>query len=973
MLKRILPVLILSAMNLLGYWQQDVTYRMSVHLDENAKKLTASSALTYVNHSPDTLAEIFMHLYPNAFNPGTILAEEASRLGWDRIDSKKPWTGIKIVEIQRVGKSESKLKHSIFDDTLLRITLDQPLLPSDTLRFNLDWTFDIHEHHDRSGWEDDQFDMTQWYPKFVVYDKNGWHADPFGDWGEFYGEFGTFEVTLDVPEDYIVGATGVVTEGDPGWVNVWVDTTLAWEEWNKTNSVTYQSYRNNLKDDARKSVKFLAENVHDFAWVASPDLVYEHGRWQEKDVNVLFNRKEGPEWSRKEAHYGERALAWLSTQFGPYPWPQMTIVKSLGGGGMEYPMLIMDGYDSEGLVVHEIGHDWFYGIFGNDELDEAWLDEGFTTFQTRWYQETRYPNREDREEKDNFTDFEKHNLPWLSRTEADKIDALAYMVTSANEPIAVHSQDFIHQRSYRQNVYTKASLVLQILRDYLGEKRFMAGMHLYYQRFALKHPDASDYIKAMEDGSGEDLDWFFDQWLLNAGTVDYALDKYKTVKTADGKFLTTVHLKRLGDYFMPVPVAVIGPRHEQVFGTLNKFRYQPKGTVKIQSDFKPVNVVIDPKDIFFDANRLNNSAKKKIVGQYRTYGWGNYRPDAYTVEYAPILGFTDASGAKLGVDLHGTNRGLWNEFDAQVWGSAGDQHVDACVHIPFKIKFRGGTQIGVLNASYLEGITQTRLEFTQRWSQRLWYKPIHSVQFATEYYNIAQSNNLLPSTKSYSRLISRYTLALKRSDLFIQTAYSPAALGNWGASFSQVEAGLSWTKSRKKWTLKMRLAGFANDGVVPNEQLPVTSGARPIQQFNDDVNRYMALTSDLSDILKYHNLPGGGNLRGWTKDPKSVPYLWATNFQIERPVERFPFPFDLTAGVFGDIGQYAYRSSSWTTLGDGGVTFLFYHKWERTNWLTASLAPLHARIDLPLMRYESRPDNVKWISGEWTFSFSYVL
>lgn len=973
MLKRIFITLSMACLGLSGYWQQDVAYQMNIHLDENAKVITATSVLTYINNSPDTLPEIFMHLYPNAFNRGTILDQEARRHGWESIEAKNPWTGIKIKNISRPDASVATLKFSIFDDTLLRIVLDRPLHPTDTLHFNLDWSFDIHPHHDRSGWEDNQFDMTQWYPKFVVYDKTGWHNDPFGDWGEFYGEFGTFEVTLDVPEDYIVGATGIVTEGDPGWVNVWVDTTLAWDEWNQANVATYQSYRNNLKADTRKSVKFLAENVHDFAWVASPDLVYEHGRWQQKDVHVLFNRSEGPKWSRKESHYGERALAWLSTQFGPYPWPQMTIVKSLGGGGMEYPMLIMDGYDSEGLVVHEIGHNWFYGIFGNDELDEAWLDEGFTTFQTRWYQETRYPNREDRMGDERFNEFERQALPWLSRTDQDKNDVLHYILSPENEPIAVRSQDFIHERSYRQNVYNKTSLVLQILQNYLGEKRFMAGMHLYYDRFALKHPDANDFIKAMEDGTGEDLDWFFDQWLHNTGHADYALSGYKTKSIAADKYLTTIHLKRKGDYFMPVPVSVIGPRHERVTATLDNFRYQENGAVKIKSEFKPVNVVIDPDDIFYDANRLNNDAKLHLTGRYRIHGWGNYRPDVYTIEYAPIFGFTDASRAKLGVNLHGTYRGFMREFDAQVWGSAGEHPVDARFHIPAKFNFRGGTQTGGIYASYLEGITQARLEFAQRWSHILWRKPIHSLNLALTYIDIAEPNKLLPVTATYSQISTRYSLQLDQSRFYLKTVFGPAALGKRGASFSQFETGVAWTKTWDNLTLKSRLTGFASDGDIPVEQMPVTSGADRIDQFNDDVTRYLALTNDFSEISKYQNLSGGGNFRGWINHPLRVPYLWSANFQLERKVSRIPIPVSLNTGIFGDFGQYADRTSSWTALGDAGICLLMRHQWERTNWLTASLAPIVARIDFPIMRYESHGKNVKWISGEWSFSFEYAL
>ncbi|MCF7796264.1 MAG: M1 family metallopeptidase [Lentisphaeria bacterium] len=961
--------------NLFGYWQQEVAYDMDVHLDTEAKRLTASSTLTYSNHSPDTLSFLLMHLFPNAFNPGSILDEQARETGWGRPDPDKPWTGIRIENaIDLTDAANTQLEHTIFDDTLLRIVLNQPLQPGQRLTFRLDWTSLIHEHFDRSGWEDEQFDMTQWYPKFVVYDKNGWRADPFGDWGEFYGEFGSFRVTLNVPEDYIVGATGEVIDGDPGWVNVWVDTTVNWVEWNQQNAATYHSYRTNLPEKARKSVTFQAEQVHDFAWVASPDLVYEHGEWNGLDVHVLYDRTAGSEWSGKEVKYGERALAWLSTRFGPYPYPQMTIVKSRGGGGMEYPMLIMDGYSSEGLVVHEIGHNWFYGILGNDEMNEAWLDEGFTTFQTRWYQETRYPNREDRFWNNTATDFEYQRLPWLSRLEEDRFLALTYMLSPRNEPILKRSQDFIHDESYRRNVYTKAGLMLSVLKDYLGEARFLQGMRLYYDRFALKHPSTPDFIKAMEDASGEDLDWFFEQWLLTPGYVDYALDGYKVKPLAAGGFETTVRVKRVGPYYMPVDVAVIGKRNQRETGTLDRFRYRSDGVVTIRSPFKPVNVVIDPDDIFMDANRLNNDARSKLDLRYRLHGWANYRPDAYTVEYAPLVGYTDASGTKLGLDFRGNYRGLMRKFDAQLWLSASDEPVDWRLHWPGKFNFSGGELTGLLEASFLEGITQAELSFKQRWSAVLWKEPIHALKLAVNYVYIDRVNTMLPVAGQYTQFLTRYDLTLRNANFYAQTAFGPAALCNRRVSFSQLEFSMTRTKNWSFMTLRSRFTGFATDGDAPVEQLPATSGAARIHQFNSDANRYLGLTSDLSEMAKHYRVPGGGNLRGWSAAPVYAPFMWAFNLQAERRLNHMPLPVDITTAIFADVGQFALQQpGTWNTLGDGGVSLLLRYQWIRTNWLTASLAPVHLRIDVPLGLYDWRDENVNWVPGDWSFSFNYAF
>ncbi len=969
-------ILMLVTAGLFGYWQQDVAYKMTVHLDESARELTAASQLTYVNHSPDTLNYILMHLYPNAFNNGTIadlVARSNGQAGFAKI---KPWTGITVQDaflLDNSGQPGSNLNYHIYDDTILRLELVSGLVPGDTLRYWLDWRYKIPEHYDRSGWEGEQFDMAQWYPKFVVYDERGWHDDPFGDWGEYYGEFGTYDVNFDLPEDYIIGATGVVTDGDPGWVGVWVDTTRAWDDWNAENAEFYADYRKNLPDNARKSVTFHAERVHDFAWLTSPDLVYEHGSWDGIDIHVLYDRKFGARWTKKQVEYGRRGLKWLSTQFGRYQYPQFTITKALLGGGMEYPMLIMDGYDREGLVIHEMGHNWFYGMLGNNELEEAWLDEGFTSFQTRWYLETRYPKREDRMWARRRNDFERNHLPWVSRTEEDRKYVLEYMLSSRNEPIGTFSQYFINDGSYRKNVYTKASLVLLSLKEYLGDERFLKGMRLYFRRWHLKHPNTHRFIKAMEDGAGENLEWFFDQWLRTAGVVDYALDGYKTEAVPGQGYETTVHVKRLGEYFMPVQVAVIGPHSQRASEPLRAFRYRTGGTVTIHSEFKPVNVIIDPDDIFMDVNRLNNMAHHSLAARYRIYDWGNYRPDAYTIEYAPVLGYTDAAGVKLGADFHGTYRGLAKEFNARIWLSSSDQPVDLRLSIPWKMHFPGSVMTGNFSTSWLESVLQSELIFSHRWAHTMWHTPIRTFTWGTAFTDVTRRNALLPMVASYTRLTTSYQIQFERVTITATTRYSPGNLGSWGNDFSQNEASLQWLRPVRKFKLKLKLSGNANFGNIPTELLPGVASANGLALFNSDAGRSMGLTNNLRHIADHYLIPGGGNFRGWSTRELYVPYLVALNTQIERSMSGFGLPVQPTLALFGDYGQYARVPEHWHRIADAGLSLYLRHRWQRTNWLTASLAPFSFRIDWPCMRYDARDKKVQWDLRQWSFSFAHAI
>ena len=430
------------------YWQQKVDYDMRITLHDSIRQIAGSTTIKYTNNSPDSLGQVFMHLYPNAFQIGSVKYREYlanSGRGYrakyfkDKLDGFTSKIDVHefSVALPKEGSSwihkTPILSDYKIDDTILEARLLKKIAPGQTVRIDLDWTHHIGEMVERAGYYKGQYNMAQWYPKVVVYDQDGWHADVFHAEGEFYGEFGVFNVEFDLPKEFIIGATGVVTSGDPGWESVKVDTSIEYNDWVEKFDSTY------VKPDSteRRIVSFFAEDVHDFAWVASRDFLYEGGKHNDIDVHVLYDKGRGSKWTKEVLKRSIRAIAWLEEKFGKYPYPQITTTDRVKNGGMEYPMLVMNGRDSEGLIVHEYGHIYFYGILANNELDESWMDEGFTTTQTTHYLMERYgPHGFDLENSDRYDNYQKKYWPFENDLHSDQWRVIDYMRSGYDENIS---------------------------------------------------------------------------------------------------------------------------------------------------------------------------------------------------------------------------------------------------------------------------------------------------------------------------------------------------------------------------------------------------------------------------------------------------------------------------------------------------------------------------------------------------------
>jgi Peptidase family M1 domain len=587
-----LSVLLLAAAQALPspYWQQQVAYAITAALDEPSGVLTGYVRITYVNRSPDTLRDFYVHQYLNAFRPGSRWAAVDEAEGRERFQHMKdPDYAFERITAAKVMGATARPDYPFApDSTVAHWALPRPLAPGDSLVAEIGWQARPSTLPRRQGRRGRRFDFAQWYPKVVVYDRYGWEAHPLYPAGEFYGEFATYDVLLDLPQDEVVGATGVPVCGDPGWERARA---------NPAQAVDYQrDIYGNVPAECppapvagRKTVRFRAEQVHHFAMSLNPQYVYEQGRYGDAVVHVLYLPEDRATWGNGVAvRNTETALAWLDTLYGKFAWPQLTNVHRIEGGGTEFPMMVMDGNAGLGLILHEVGHNYTMGVLANNEWREGFLDEGFTSFQTGWY-------------------FERHGGgPAYDNIEPD---VLLLDVDRWSEPVSMVSERYRDFPTYNAMIYTKAQLFYEELRYVVGDETMHRILRSYYDRWKLKHVDEEKFRAVCEEVSGQDLGWLFAQWLHGTVLIDYRLDAVQRSRLPDGRWRTTVTIRRLGDGWMPVEIGDRDTIYARATGQAEVER------VEFTSARKPGRLRLDPRFRAHDWNALNNTERRGVWGR----------------------------------------------------------------------------------------------------------------------------------------------------------------------------------------------------------------------------------------------------------------------------------------------------------------------------------------------------------------------
>lgn len=524
-----------------NYWQQHVDYKMDVSIDVKTYQYKGKQELIYTNNSPDTLRRVFYHLYNNAFQPGSEMDKRLQSIkDPDGRMVTKTKVGDKEIKESRIAKLQPNemgyLHISNFKqdgvtavakevETILEVTLAQPILPGKSTTFTLDFEGQVPVQIRRSGRnnrEGVELSMAQWYPKMAEFDFEGWHADPYIA-REFHGVWGNFDVKITIDKNYLLGGSGYLQNGSEVGFN-YQDKDVVVTIPKKNKALTWH---------------FIAPNVHDFTWAA--DKNYLHDVVQTTFGTTLhFIYKNNPKiienWKQAQPKTVQ-LMEYYNAIVGKYPYKQYSIIQG-GDGGMEYAMctLILGEGTFDGLVgviAHEMGHSWFQHILASNESKHPWMDEGFTSF------------------------IEDLGLNELAATKSANpfsgaIKSYINLANSGKEhPLTTHGDRYDENRSYSIASYSKGEVFLVQLQYLIGKENLMKTLRRYYDEFKFKHPTPNDIKRTAERVSGANLDWYLTDWTKTLNTIDYGI---KEVTENEGS--TKISLERIGRMPMPIDLLI---------------------------------------------------------------------------------------------------------------------------------------------------------------------------------------------------------------------------------------------------------------------------------------------------------------------------------------------------------------------------------------------------------------------------------
>jgi hypothetical protein len=637
------------------YFQQEVNYKIHVALNDKRHELNAFETVEYINNSSDTLQFLFFHLWPNGYSTNnTALARQLlNSKGKEKLFNDPELEGhIDSLDFKIDG---NKVRWSLLpgQPDICRLMLYEYLMPGDTILITTPFHVKVPKGvTSRLGHIGESYQISQWYPKPAVYDKNGWHQMPYLDQGEFYSEFGSFDVRITLPVNYTVGATGDLHNDQEA------------ERLDKLSSdTTWKITAGYLRDDfppssaMMKTLQYKGNKIHDFAWFADkrfhvvkgivklPDSGREVTTW------VMFTNQQADLW-KNAIRYLNNSIRYFSLLVGDYPYNTFTAVQSAlnAGSGMEYPGITVigladDAYTLDEVIAHEVCHSWFYSSLGSDERRYPFMDEGITSAYEARYMHESYPTKKLWELY--FKNRKLVRFLHIDKMPVQRVEELELLTQARQnleQPVNITAQDY-STLNYSTIVYSKAAIGFNYLRAYLGDSLFDSTMHEYFRRWNSKHPQPEDLRRIFESQSGKDLSWFFTDFIGTTKHVDY-----KVVNLNNQRLM----VKNNGE--LASPLVVSGLKGDSIY--FEKWADGFNGEKEIDipgGDYSEIK--IDPMHVMPELYRLNNNIRES--GVFRKADpirlqllYTIEDPDRRYIIYVPSVNWTKENRLMVGITLN---------------------------------------------------------------------------------------------------------------------------------------------------------------------------------------------------------------------------------------------------------------------------------------------------------------------------------
>ena len=601
---------------------RNANYDIDARLDHSTQTITGTATLRWRNIGLGPADFIRLHMYWNAWrNTGSSWMRESALVG-DEDNDRPPqdWSFIQLTALALVssdGKTEEDLLRQIAfahpddgnraDSTLVNVRMPAPVQPGREITLRLAWKAKVPRTFSRTGTLGDYYFIAHWFPKIGVFEDGRWSAHQFHANTEFFADYGRYDVRLTVPRGWVVGATG-----------------------------TEQSRTDNA--DGTTTHRYVQDDVHDFTWTTSPHYVehrqqFVHPGLPSVEMRLLMQPEHA---GQEDRHFAATvaALRYYGEWYGPYPYRHVTIIDPAyqsGAGGMEYPTLFTAGTrwlaprqsnSPEAVTVHEAGHQFWYGIVGNNEFEHAWLDEGLNTFSEERVQSIVFqPNYRVERFFGGFIPWQFRDFPLSRETDGDGLNGYR-LAAERDDPVTPTFRYW--PGTHAQITYSKTALWLHTLERYLGWDTLQRVLSTFFDRWKFRHPRPEDFFAIVNEVSGQDLTWFFEQVHHSSNVFDYGVERLHservTVKglengtsqpayrevTSDTNYRTTVVVRRFGEAVFPVDVVTTFADGEQIRERWNDFARWRMYTYERPT--RAVQTQVDPeRKLLLDVDYTNNS------------------------------------------------------------------------------------------------------------------------------------------------------------------------------------------------------------------------------------------------------------------------------------------------------------------------------------------------------------------------------